>query len=872
MFKKLNNKGNTLSIVLIGMFVLSILGTLILGATATNFNMKVNDKKAETTFYYAEKAIDEVYAGIGNEVMECIQDEYTDILEKYYSNNLYNVSYDVNSDFSEKVRNAITQNYKDGDIVNVSTPGTTNIQELCDRIVSNNYISAVANYNFSLFSPTSDETKITYYRKALVPGTTDKYTYSKIDVVHGYSYKDVSRIEIKNFGIRCDSNSNGYSSSVVTDFIIDIPDIKLDLSDSKSGGSLEDLAQYSLIAEGAHLNNDYCKDTVTFRQGNTKHPAITIQSGSKVTINGNIFADGTVYEATAATTIGGKTYYKNNYTSILNKNASVNVENHAKLTIHSKVLACMNDFVVQKGSEVTIGNKDGDNSVDEYNSLQFYANNIKTEDSGNGSSDRETKLDIIGNCIVKDDLELNGTYNRINLKGNYFGYGFRGVGGVESDSAAIEGFGQLDDTSTEHEESSAIIINGRNTDLNMSGVGKLILEGRAYIDLEANGTKAYYMTGESLSFKGNQHMYLADVELNGSKVAGSNPITVAELHTLLGKSSGITYSDLGFTDPIPVVAKQIGYNAGNIHYGDVFFYVRNNNPVNQTNYFMDIFESNSNNNANKRQNMLNQIQKLEVKNVSFNGAAYTVGAFMKVEEGELIKPVQGERGITKTEAQTVVNVIHNRIENLVPSLKDISSKYVLGEDDNIEAVAPNTSGAKTPYEYYIDREALRNTYTSRHNIVLIESNGVNKHDSGTGLTDAQMDAYCDKIRDILDDAGISYAGKKIGYWINAEQGISSVSVDNVDIGVIISEGPVTVHKDFVGLVLANGEITIQGNITISACEELTTFMLTSYPNLQNVLKEDLRSVGTDEDGNVVDAGSLKYTDIVSKDNWRRDYD
>ena len=69
-FFRTDNKGNTLGVVLIGIFILSILGTLILGVTATNFNMKLNEKNSQTVFYNAEKAIDAIYAGIGKEVMD----------------------------------------------------------------------------------------------------------------------------------------------------------------------------------------------------------------------------------------------------------------------------------------------------------------------------------------------------------------------------------------------------------------------------------------------------------------------------------------------------------------------------------------------------------------------------------------------------------------------------------------------------------------------------------------------------------------------------------------------------------------------------------------------------------------------------------
>ena len=41
--KRMNNKGNTLGVVMIGILLLGILGTLILNITAANYQMKLAD-------------------------------------------------------------------------------------------------------------------------------------------------------------------------------------------------------------------------------------------------------------------------------------------------------------------------------------------------------------------------------------------------------------------------------------------------------------------------------------------------------------------------------------------------------------------------------------------------------------------------------------------------------------------------------------------------------------------------------------------------------------------------------------------------------------------------------------------------------------
>lgn len=920
MFKKLNNKGDTLAIVLIGMFVLSILGTLILGVTATNFNMKVSDKKAESAFYFAEKAVDEVYAGIGREVMSCIQEEYTDVVEKYYSNYKNNpTAYDATSDFKLKVRDELTDLYIDDDVkVQIDAmgnpTGVSGIDALYSRILeldaggNGKYIknitgattaneftlSGADNYKFTIFSPATSTT-IEYYKKTINPAGTIEYTnLASVD-----TYDKVERIIIRNFGIRCDSESNGYSSSIVTDFVIDVPNIEIDLSDSQlSGDNLGDLAQYSLIAQGHRLIKDCFEGTTNNRKAHmtSDMSAISISDSANVVINGNVYADGTLYEAERVVSPNGFAYYKNVYedptnplrSTILSKGDSIRVggsNGNVNLEINSKVFASINDFIVKKGSDINMGNKDNTDSFDSLNSLQFYVNNIKTENSG---SDRNTVLNIKGNCIVKDDLQLDGDYNRITLAGNYFGYGYRGniISGhlEESNSSAIQGYTEIntfDENNSEHESSSAIIINGKNTELNMSDVRKTVIMGRSYIDLEDSGTKSYYMTGESISFKGNQHMYLASSELNGSKVVGRNPIPFIDLQGITGKSSGISYSDLDLPDG-RVVAKKMG--------NDVYFYVVNSNPVAQTNYFI-----NSYNNNERRAALLSKLDELEVNEVRVGGVVYSVGAVTTVDSSSgtrtLLTPSSGNNGISEQQALTIVDVIQSRVKHLTPYLQDDSSKYVLGSDNTKEPDNPVATTAKTPYEYYVDREELFKLIRNRNGnhetrlTVGIMNNGVPVNGSlsgtgsdGRGLTDADLNTLANQIRDIMNNEGVSLTGKKVGYWISNEQGSSPQEV-NIDIGVIIAESPISVNRDFIGLILTNDEIVISGGsvanpITISACEELTKLLLRTCPDLYDVLTAEVKtgSSGTTGTGTVVKADSLKYTDIVKKENWKRDTD
>ncbi len=859
MIKKINNKGNTLAIVIIGIFILSVLGTLILGITSTNYRMKLNDKKNETTFYYAEKAIDELYAGIGADVMKCVTDSYTQVLEEYVSIAAADASR-ANDKYKILLRDKITGIYADGDIKTVAG-SKTNVQEMFEWINSKTYISAVDRYEFSLFSPTSEGTEIKYYEKSIDLTDPSKIILKEVLTANGNTFHDVDVIKINNVGLRCESKNSGYSSSVITNFQIEVPDIDMDFTDSKLSAGLEDLANYSLICQGANLQRDYF-NTVNGRI----QPAISVNDSAKVTIKGNVYADGTVYNAVDKYTTSGQPY-KENSSTVVSNNPSIKIGNNAELNINSKVLVCNNDFVLNTNSSATLRNMVGADVFDTTDSLQFFVNNIKTEMGTDGA-----KLDIAGNTIVKDDLEINGKNSKIVLKGNYFGYGFRDNdnNGVEDASNAITGFVASSATTSEHTQSSAMIINGNGATLDMDGLSKLVLGGRAYVDLDASGTNTSYMTGESISFKGNQNIYLADEELIGSKVAGMNPVKLSTLATL-GYTDGseLTYDILGVPaeNRDKIVAKKIDE--------DVYFYTKNPNPDNQTSYFMNAMK-----NSQKRQNLLKQIQKLDVEKVSFSSSllSYTAGSIMKAsvtENGNVdySLPVYGEKGITTADFLSIRNVINDRVKSLVPSLKDISSTHILGQDAYMEN---GTESKISPYEYYIDRDKLLDNYYGIREEQVVDLQNPTAIQSSLGtLTQEQQTALVNETRKILIDEGVldsslgNIGSVKVGYVISAEAGSTSATPVTFDAGVIVAESPYTINKNFTGLIICNGEMYVSGNVNINASVKLSMLFLSTIPALQDILKLDVKLSGVSETGDIVDIDSVKYTDLVSKSNWRK---
>ena len=857
---KRNNKGNTLGMVLVGILILSILGTLILGVTATNYKMKVNEKNSETSFYYAEKAIDDIYAGIGNDVMTAIKESYTNILETYVVSGATTNKDIANDKFVEDVRNKITNLYKSD---------TTYVPALLTDLDAD--INKVSGYKYKVYSPSGSSTEVKYYKKEI------DASGAEIDVafVTGTDpVTEISKVIIKNVGLSCESRL-GYSSRIITDFEIRIPNVEVDFTDSAVSGSIEDLCQYSIISEGFNLQPD--KFSVAGGVNRNKS-AIKINNDANVNIKGNIYAGGIVYNATetktpASATVPNFTYYINNVSSIFKKLPAIEVGDDAKLNINAKIINCESDFILGNNTEVKLRNLSGDdNSVDQLDSLQFYTGNIYTSKNTTGA-----KLDIVGNCIVKDDLEINGNNSSVKLKGNYFGYGFRDRDDDNNEDNSTEltanlGFESKPLVAEENEESSAIIINGTGADLDMSQVGKLVLAGRAYIDLDGSGTKNTYMTGESISLKGNQQMYMADdTELNGSSVMGNNPIKFSVLQslvpsTLLNSDANMTssYDSLGISSA-NVIAKRID--------DDVFFYRKNEKPDDQTTYFMNQYQ----NNLYKRSRMIDQAAKLGVVRLSINPLAkiYSVGTVITVDtasgQTEITSPASGENGITKVKFDSILKSIKNRKENLTPSLNDVSKSYILGDADDIVSVV---SSDVSPYEYYINRSYMIEKFGGSRLTVEIDLQNLNSDNTYLssdfyGKRGLSLEQQKDLKNNILNILGDSYKTKKVGYVISCESGAGGSAIE-LDAGVIVSECPYTINKDFKGLILSGDEMYISGEISIEAAADLAELLFKKCPQLKAILNPEFQSDGEDGTGSVVNVASLKYTDLVDKTNWRKD--
>lgn len=171
----------------------------------------------------------------------------------------------------------------------------------------------------------------------------------------------------------------------------------------------------------------------------------------------NVTVDGSVYAGAGGIVASG------NGTGVLN----------------GRMILTRGDIVADMGSTLMVGN--GNSSI--------WAENIMT--TGKSAA----TLNVNGNMYVADDLALNAKESKVTLQGNYYGYNFQ------------KNYGAGDTVATDADFSSAIMINGKSSSLNIQNLKYLLLAGRTFISRGNNSSNTDIQMGESIAARTNQLAY-----------------------------------------------------------------------------------------------------------------------------------------------------------------------------------------------------------------------------------------------------------------------------------------------------------------------------------------------------------------------------
>lgn len=405
--------------------------------------------------------------------------------------------------------------------------------------------------------------------------------------------------------------------------------------------------------------------------------------------------------------------------------------------------------------------------------------------------DSSGEIDLSGDAFISDDLNLRGDGAKAVLSGRYFGYG---------------------NSTSEAQNSSSIIVNGKHTLLDMSGLSALILAGHSFIDY--SGTEI--AMGQSVSVKSDQVAYLLP---ESCLPAGfTNPYqTNADNQTLYSQITlGETLSAYGINDNnkneyITLIRKQIG----NITI--VYFCIKFPTPTDANAYFKNYFKDNY--------VSIQRYLDLYSKGIFINnpltpnlaGGMYTFDTGTSTEDAS--DDTRNMIDATSVPASTIQE-ISDSYANLCVTL----SKAVEG------------GGEASPYEYILD---------------------TNQMDALTGTISYSKDGA---VRAVVTNAS--------DYKVSDALALGPVNL-------IISSGNILVDEDFTGLIIAKGTVDLLHSVTAdsTAATEALQALLTggggSYLNPKYFSSGDETSEDM-QNGTASDFWDLNK--LVTFENWKKNAD
>lgn len=480
--KKRLNQGNSFIVVIATISFLAVLVTALLVAVALCYRMKAYEINSRDNFYYLEKAMDEIYEGVGKVAMKHLNDSYNETLEVLVHYDTEKQSYVTMSD--EDANDMMKQSF---------------INKLAQEQVSGSL--SLSNIRTTLDGFTSDGTVIiddTNINVAM-DQTNGVLKITNLVLKREEQYSTVNATKT--------AAPATYVQSITTDLVIAPPEYDVDFTNV--GKDVDDLYDFVMISDmGVEVTG----------------------IGTKSVINGNVYAAADFYNKeyngnpdkkvnSYDTTQLGKCdgiSEKSMYSGFYVSGAEVSVI--ADKLVVPGTIAAMNC-----GKISVVGNIAGnasnyaknwiDTSVTGYQNkagyTQVWADGIvlggySRKLSGSAGKYIGSTIDMKADAYVYDDLEVNATGSQFSMDGAYYGYNYASTDnrtyspefiaaatkrkyisgvqindgnylGVDGTGAALKG--------QAHYNSSAIVVNGADSVLDLSKTDSIYIAGQAYVEL-----------------------------------------------------------------------------------------------------------------------------------------------------------------------------------------------------------------------------------------------------------------------------------------------------------------------------------------------------------------------------------------------------
>lgn len=507
-----------------------------------------------------------------------------------------------------------------------------------------------------------------------------------------------------------------------------------------------------------------------------------------------------------------------------------------------------------------------------------------------------SEAQVDGVVQLANDLNLKGKSSKVKLIGELVGFGY----GANSN------------------KSSAILVNGKESDLDFSQLKKITIAGRSYIGAhKAKVTSVVSPTdatenndlqmGESLAVKSNQIFYLVPAgavgvdEMTGRSVYGKNPLTKAEyenLKTLIANNaSDVNHNYVEISDKVEVsslgttLKDYVAYNGAFpkaekvfVPVSDtgvgylVYFYMAFGDAEKANNYFGAYYAKNHDSIDRYVDFYLDEIKIPDTSNlVKFR----TVGNMMVNNR-------------TTSSGYTLVNANSNTTTEGTGSLRSDMDQYSKKFDSMCTKLISNYTyapGTSCPAgdtvelddkDYQIVYENIVDITTPNMGIDYWISNAVDGNTGIGNVTTHTVATAATPLRPNMNKRGWveveDIAGGKKAIICNDPTHTISVGASD-DVNLIISDGDVVVHGDFNGLILCNGTLDVDGaDSQLHASPSLVRDCLkysyvdagTGQTNsIALVLRDGNEYIYSSLD-NMGETANLALGGLISYENWKKE--
>ena len=490
--KKLKNQGNSYIMVVATISFLAVLVAAMLVAVALCYRLKAYDINARDNFYYLEQAMDEIYAGVGADAMKHLNTAYDDTVEilVYFDPSTQAYVTMKNDEANRILKNTYMKLVKDD----------ANYQN------SSTVLSHLESFVSNLYDATNNAEGVSLQVGNVNVANDDELVITNLILKREAVYSTVNARKQADGTVGA---GDTFVQTITTDLVIGKPEFDVNFNTIES--DLSELYKFAFVADkGVEIGNATSKVNIT---GNIYAAADFYNKDYNITDHNdpNYISksedDGTVTKYAAVSS----------YTDSSSDSRYKEADGKREKSMYSGIYINGADVIIFADRIIVPGTIAAFNSAElniygssgsDYNSTEIWADSIVLGGYSFINNVDKTKVNgatikMRADAYIADDLELNAKGSKFSMVGQYYGYNYATldnrtytdvcvkanggrtfttpVASTIADGASIDG--------QAHYNSSAIIVNGEDSSLDLSSVTNMYIAGQAYIETSKVTTK-----------------------------------------------------------------------------------------------------------------------------------------------------------------------------------------------------------------------------------------------------------------------------------------------------------------------------------------------------------------------------------------------